>query len=229
MNNKEIYTESKKWGMGQTSRTDFIETWLFEMPEGTGHFEIYDALEYGIKDLIQSGFAPIKLAGDLYKIEGVNIVYYWIEKDKTILLGCELEKRPQGLVINTTGKNPNIRGKAPFASDLYTAILHDQQSSIRILSDETLSDEGYNIWKRLFKLGNKISVYDKQTPGQTFQTFNNIEDMDEYFQYDNTDYQRYQFVLSPQGIILGETRNNFHIRRIRETTPLGVEDYKPSK
>ena len=85
MNRKEIYTESKKFGLGQTGRTDFNETWLFEMPEGMGHFETFNALEYSIHDLINSGFTPLKINNNLYKIEGVNIVFYWIEKDKIIL------------------------------------------------------------------------------------------------------------------------------------------------
>ena len=224
MNRKEIYTESKKFGLGQTGRTDFNETWLFEMPEGMGHFETFNALEYSIYDLIKSGFTPTKISNDLYKIEGANIVFYWIEKDKTILLGCELEKRPQGLVAIYTGKNPGIRGKAPYASDLYMHILADQHNSIRLLSDISMSDEGYKIWQRLFTGGNKVSIYDKESPGETFKTFNSIQEMDQYFQNDDRDYRRYQYVLSPEGQILGEMRNHFNIRRYRELSGLSIED-----
>jgi hypothetical protein len=224
MNRKEIYTESKKFGLGQTGRTDFNETWLFEMPEGMGHFETFNALEYSIHDLINSGFTPLKINNNLYKIEGVNIVFYWIEKDKIILLGCELEKRPQGLVVIYTGKNPTIRGKAPYASDLYMNILNDQKQSIRLLSDVSLSDEGYKIWKKLFMGGNKVSIYDRELPGETFKSFDSIQEMDSYFQNDNRDYRRYQYILSPEGQILGEMRNYFNIRRYRELSGLNVED-----
>lgn len=227
MTKKEIYEEAKKFGLGQTSRTDFIETWLCESPEGLGSFETFEMLEYNIYDLIGSGKIPVNVVGDLKKIEGQNMVSYWYEKDGIILLGCELEKKSQALIVCLIGKNPKFIKQPPYASDLYVAIQQDQKHSIRLMSDAGLSNEGYKIWKRLFTLGNKISIYDKENPGQTFQTFNTVEEMDSYFQNDNTDFRRYQYILSPTGEILGETRCNFHLRRIRELTPLGTEDYQP--
>jgi hypothetical protein len=206
-----------------TSRTDFIGTWLNEMPSGLGSFETYDGLVYTIKDLLKNNAEKIQVDTDLYKIELQSSVYYWYEFNNKILLGIILDKKPQGLVVGLTGKHPSLRSKAPYASDLYHLILKDSGKNIRILSDTQLSDQGYAVWKQLFAKGHKVSVYDRNQPGKTFKTFNNPNEMDQYFAQDDTDYERYQFVLSEQTNI-AECRSFFNIRRYRELTGLSLED-----
>ena len=206
-----------------TSRTQFNETWLTEMPEGLGKFEMFDMLQYNIKDMIKNTQTILDLGNNLKKIDLQQSVYYWYEQSGEILLGAELFKAPQGWIVQLVGKNPKIRGRSPFASDLYNAILQDTKSSIRILSDKQLSDEGFEIWKRLFQQGHKISVYDATNPGKTFQTFDNINDFDTYFKNDDTTFQRYQYVLT-ENSYLAETRNNFNNRRYRELAGLSLED-----
>ena len=44
-----------------TSRTDFNETWLFEMPHGVGSFETFNTLVYNITDIINNGGVPISI------------------------------------------------------------------------------------------------------------------------------------------------------------------------
>lgn len=202
-----------------TGREDFIETWLTEMPTGLGSFDTYDQLVYIIKDRINSGSEVIELGNGLKKIQGQQVVLYWFEANGSVVLGSEVEIKPQGLVVTLTGKNPRYRGKEPFASDLYNMILDDSGRSLRLFSDNSLSDEGFAIWKRMFQQGHKVSLYDRENPGQTFQTFNSIEDMEQYFADDDTDYKRYQYVLSEQGEMLAETRGRFHTRRFRELIP----------
>lgn len=208
-----------------TSRTDFNETWLIEMPEGLGSFETFDQVEYNINDLKRKQI-PIKdLGNGLKKVELSQTLYYWYEKNNQILIGVELDKRNQGYVVRLTGKNPAIRGNPPFASDLYLTILKDNQhKSIRLLSDVQLSDEGYKIWKRLFDQGAKISIYDKTQPGKSFQTFQNIQEFEQYFKHDDSNYKRYQYVLSGNRSTLSETRGWFHTRRFRELSGLDTED-----
>lgn len=206
--------------MDLTGRTDFVETWLREMPTGLGSFETYDQLNYTIKDRIKNGSKPIVVNdADTKKIVGSHVAYYWVEGGDEILLGVELQIRPQGLVVSLTGKHPAWRGKPPFASDLYNLILKDNNKSLRLISDNSLSDEGYAIWQRLLKKGHKISVYDKENPGRSFVTLDSLEDMAKYFAHDDTDFKRYQYVLSEPGEMLGETRSFFHIRRHRELVP----------
>lgn len=202
-----------------TSREDFTETWLMEMPMGIGSFSMYDMIEYNIRDRIRSGSKVIDLGNNLKKIDGEQTKYYWYEDDGKIQLGVELSVRPQGLVVNALGKNPKIRRNPPYASDLYNAILNDSNRSIKLLSDTQISDEAYDLWKRLFKLGHNITVYDRERPGQTMQTFNSVDDMRRFFAYDNEVYKRYQYVLSESGEMLAETRSYFNTRRMRELIP----------
>ena len=159
------------------SRSDFNDTWLCEMPSGLGSFETWDMLEYNIRERINHGSKVTKLSDNLFKIQGIQTSYYWFGSENTVILGTELRIKPDGLVVNITGKNPKYRGREPFASDLYNAVLNDTHRSIRLLSDDQLSDEGYGIWKKLVSLGHKVSVYDKKEPGKTFKTFNSPEEM----------------------------------------------------
>lgn len=207
-----------------TSRIDFNETWLYEMPSGLGNFEIFDQLQYNILHRIKDGSQIIQLSDNLNKIVGPQILYYWYGTKTNIILAVELEVKHQGLMVNTIGKNPKYKGEPPFASDLYNAILNDYHRSIRILSDQQLSDEGYNIWKKLFSLGHRISVYNKDTPGITFKPFTSLEDMDQYFKHDDYDFKKYQFVLSEAGEQFSETHSHFNTRRMRELCGLDLED-----
>ena len=195
-----------------TNRTDFNETWLCEMPSGLGSF-----------DMLKSGKKAVHVKDNLYKIEGEQVVFYWYEEDGTIQLGTELYRKPQGLIVSVTGKNPRLKGKTPYASDLYAAIIHDSNKSVRLLSDTQLSDEGYAIWKKLFDLGYKISVYDTEQPGMSFKTLHSANEMDQYFAQHDINYKRYQYVLS-ENIILAETRSYFNTRRYRELVGIDLTD-----
>jgi hypothetical protein len=206
-----------------TSRTDFNETWLTEMPRGLGSFEMYDMLVYNINDRIRSGSSVVDLGSDLKKIDGLQVKYYWYEKNDTILLGAELSVKPQGLVVNSLAKNPKLQGE-PYATDLYDAILRDSNRSIKLLSDIDISDEALKVWKRLLQQGHKISVYDRENPGQSFITIDNVQELLKYFKDDDTDYRRYQYVLSESGEVLAETRSYFNTRRMRELAGIGLID-----
>jgi hypothetical protein len=203
-----------------TSRTDFVNTWLVEMPAGLGSFETFDQIVYNISDLRKSGVKIVDLGNGLKRVDLPQSLYYWYQSDDQVILGVELDKRPQGLVVRLTGKNPKYRGKPPYASDLYIAVLNDNKTkSLRLLSDQSLSDEGRAVWDKLFSTGHSVSVYDQQNPGQSFVTFSNQQQMDQYFKHDDTDFKRYQYVLSLNGENLAETRSFFSTRRFRELIP----------
>jgi hypothetical protein len=206
-----------------TSRTDFNDTWLTEMPRGLGSFEMYDMLVYNINDRIKGGSSVEDLGNDLKKIDGLQVKYYWYEKNDTILLGAELSVKPQGLVVNSLAKKPKLSG-SPYATDLYDAILRDSNRSIKLLSDIDISDEALKVWKRLLQQGHKISVYDRENPGQSFITIDNVQELLKYFKDDDTDYRRYQYVLSESGEVLAETRSYFNTRRMRELAGIGLID-----
>ena len=211
-----------------TSRSDFNQTWLFEAPEKIGHTELIDMLEYTIRDMIKNGQAVQDLGNGYKKIEGVQILLYWYEVDGKIQLVVELSKRPQALVINAVGKRN--RGAKPFASDLYDLILQDRKNtpgsvnSIRIMSDTQLSDEGFKVYPRMLAQGHKISVYDRENPGQSFTEINFPEELEKYIKFDDTSFRRYQFVISESGAPYAETRSFFNTRRYRELAGLGLDD-----
>lgn len=209
--------------MTYTSRNDFEITWLSEMLSGLGSFETYDALVYNIKDLLKNNIEKQEVLSNFFKIELNSSIYYWFEDKGQILLGTQLDKKPQGLIVGLTGKKPSLRGRSPCASDMYSLILKDNNSNIRILSDTQLSDEGFAIWKTLLSKGFKVSVYDRNNPGKSFQTFTSIKQLNNYFKDDDADYERYQFVLSEQKN-LAECRNFFNIRRQRELSGLSLKD-----
>lgn len=121
------------------------------------------------------------------------------------------------MVVSITGKNLKLKRKPPYASDLYAAILKNTDKSIRLMSDKTLSDEGYSLWKKLLKLGHKVSVYNaSENPGQSLKSFHTPEEMDEYFKHDDSDFEKYQYVLSENTLSLGGMRAYFNTRRARE-------------
>lgn len=202
-----------------TGRTDFVETWLLEMPEGLGKFSTFDQIEYILKDRIRHGGLPVNVTDTVKKIVSTRMIYYWVEINNEIALGVELLIKPQGLIVTLVGKNPKFVGLRPFASEMYDIILKDNRQSLRLVSDVSLSDEGYAIWKRLLQQGHKISVYDASQPGKSFVTLNSIDDMQAYFKYDDTNFRKYQFVLSESGEMIAETRGFFSTRRFRELIP----------
>ena len=200
------------------NREQFNESWLTEVPERIPQTELIDMLEYNIKDCIRDN-QTISLVGKFKKIELNTVVYYWQEdKDKQIIIAGEFGKEPQCLVVHAVGKRGN-RGRPPFASDLYLTVLSDQTSrsfnAILLKSDETMSDEGLGIWKRLLGAGHKISVYNKQNPGQSHIQLNSVEELDQFFS-DERSSRQFQFILSENAQIDSEIRAQFLTRRLRE-------------
>lgn len=206
---------------GPTSREDFTETWLSEMPMGSGTFSTYDGLKQDVINLINSGVRITNLGNDIQTFIGSQVAYFWYrnpQNDEPILI-TQLDIKPQALVVSMTGKNPKYKNRPPYASDLYNTILDSTGRSIRLMSDETLSDEGYDLWKRLLTQGHKISVYDREHPGQTMITIDTLDDMEKYFKTGDTSFKRYQYVISESGESLVETTSHFNTRRMRELIP----------
>ena len=208
------------------SRANFNRTWLGESPEGLGSFDLVDAVVYSINDRIKYGDSPIDLGNGYKKIEGTQVVYYWIEdRNKKIVLAAEFEKAPQALVVRGIGKI--VKGRPPFASDLYDAVLRDRKSiggidAIRIMRDTQLSDEGYSIWSKMLQMGHKIMVYDNDRPGQTMQGIETEEQLRNFFKDDDRSYRRYQYVFSESGHY-GEVRSHFNTRRMRELSGQSID------
>jgi len=206
-----------------TSRQDFNETWLAEMPSGIGKMsnDFFGTIQHSIYEYISHGGEPVTMANGYKKIFGNQVAYYWHENDEgTMDMAAELSARPQALTVNGVGRSP--AGSAVHASDLYTVILKYNHKSIQLMSDEQLSDQGLNLWKRLLNLGNTISVYDRDNPTNLVK-LNNEREMEQFFQQNSKEHRRWQYVLSEAGIKLAETNAYFNTRRMRQLSGLDTE------
>ncbi len=201
------------------SRKSFVETWLKEMPSGLGQFETFDALSYTIGDFIRHGIKPRKVKDELFAIDVATTVLYWYgsEDGTDIRLAVELRKESEALVVTMLGKNRKYALKPPFASEMYSTILKDRKENIRIMSDKFLSDEGFAVWKHLVKNGHSVSVYDSDEPGKSFKTFDSEKELDAFFAQDDSNFERFQFVLSENVIELMQVRSSFNLRKHRES------------
>jgi hypothetical protein len=202
------------------NRTEFIESWLFEMPERVDDLEAFDTLLWSIQNRISDGEKPTQVKPGIYKLSGKPLLY-WMGTPTKVFLAMELSQKPQSLVINLTGKHASLRGKPPYATDLYSAILNDNETSL-IVSDTTLSDAGVNIWKTLVQQGYYVTVYNKDKPGHSRKTIKSPHELDTFLAKDNSDYRSWRFVLSKPGMQLWETVSFFNTRRYRELA--GIEN-----
>jgi len=206
----------------KTSRSDFNETWLTEMPAKLGNFgDTFSILTTSINEWLALGKVSERLTPSLFRLDGQNISYYWYQTLDEITLAVEIEKRSQGLVVSIIGKNPKYLNQPPYATDLYSDILKHNPLSL-LLSDNQLSDSGIKLWRRLLtNPSNTVSVYNHKNPGQTFKTITTVSEMDAVLGADHY-YDRY--VLSHKGTSLAETRSYFNTRRYRELAGISLED-----
>lgn len=206
-----------------SSREDFNESWLNEMPSGIGKMGhgIFDALVYSIRDLESHGKEPNIMSEGFRKIFSEQIAYYWHEDQHGIDIAVELTIKPQALIVSGLGRR--AVGSSVHATDLYNAILKDNHKSIKLMSDEQLSDAGLLVWKRLLNMGHKITVYDNNDPGSTMQTLKSESEMEQFYQKASKEHRRWQYVLSESGEKLAETRNYFNTYRMRQLAGLDTE------
>lgn len=198
-----------------TSRTDFNESWLSEMPMGVGKLglNLFDTIKYNITDFSNYGGKVETIGNGYFKMSGTQVAYFWhIGQDEQIDIAMELTVKPQALIVNGVGKSSSSN---IHASDLYHVILTNTGKSIRLFSDDVLSDQGFSLWKRLLNLGHTISVYDKETPSAGLQPITSQRELEKFYQKDNAEYRRYQYVLSESFEMLAESRSYFNTYRMR--------------
>jgi hypothetical protein len=206
----------------KTSRSDFNETWLAEMPAKLGNFgDTFSIVNTSITEWVAAGKVPEQLSPALFRLSGQNISYYWYQTLDEITLAVELEKRPQGLAVSIIGKNPKCMNQSPYATELYSDILKHNPYSL-LLSDNQISDSGIKLWKRLLTdPANIVSVYNHRNPARTFKTITSVAEMDAVL---GPDHYYDRFVLSHKGTSLAETRSYFNTRRYRELAGISLED-----
>jgi hypothetical protein len=206
----------------ESDRTSFNRAFLYESPEKM-QFNSWPGIKNIVLEIIK--IYPenvIVLNMDLKKLELPNNIYYWVEKNDKIVLAVTLEKQKYAYIVRMVGKDPNLFGVPPFSSDLYLSILKDCMHNICLRSDKTLSEDGFKIWEKLFDTGHKISLYDKNNPGQTFKHFKSFDEMKKYFGV-GKNYQDYQYVLSESAKNFAEAFSYFSLRKVREENNLPLD------
>ena len=191
------------------------------MPEGIGNIEIFDMIHYNIKDQIRNGAKVNNVTNQLRKIVGSQTAYYWFENNGEIILGAEFSINSQNYTVNAVAKSPNWRKKTPYATDLYKAVLDDTNKSIRIFRDYQMSNSGLDMWKKLLDSGCHISVYDSKNPGVSFKEIHDTIELENYFKDDDTNFRRYQYVLS-EGQVHLDVIGFFNTRRMRELSGISL-------
>lgn len=211
------------------SRREFNRSWLNEAPENIGSFDSGNPLIDSIRIRIDTFNEPVinldNLSMGLRKIQGPQLVFYWIEKDNEIQIAVELIRASQCVTVNNIRKYSDPK-QPPYASDLYLLILQDQRNynniSVRLRSDTQLTTKGFEVWARLFNQGVHISIYDTNNPGQSYRLIKTIDDLKSYF-LSNREGKRYQYVLSEDGMCIGEAYCFFNTRRMRELGGLSLD------
>jgi hypothetical protein len=200
------------------SRTDFVDSWLDvleEQPQRTAPIDTFSILNSTLNEFISlNPNLVVNIGNNVKKLQGAQVVYYWIEVNNKPAVIVEAHITAQNLKISALGKDPAFKKKSPHASDLYIAMLNDSSLSLRITSDTMLSDEGYSVWRKLFHQGYSVSIYNNRSPGQSFKRFNSETEMLDYLKHDRSG-QQYQYVLS-EDRRHWETFSFFSTRRMRE-------------
>jgi hypothetical protein len=196
------------------SRLDFVESWLMEMPELMRDMDSYSTLVWTINDRLNSGHSPKEISPGVFKLSWTQVVSYWIGTADRIDIAAELSRQAQSLSVNLVGKDPNLKGKSPYASNLYGAILDDSEVSL-VISDRQLSQHGSNIWRQLINQGYIVGAYDIKNPGQSYKRVENADELEKYLAKDKL-YQLWRFVVSKTGMMLAETNGYFNTCRYRE-------------
>lgn len=204
--------------MTYSHRRDFIESWLNEQPQRTGNINPIELLRQGIDGLLS--ISPKVVTNNVFSVSSGNLYYYWIEDNNEVVLGSELTLRPHAFYLSYTAKDPRYKGKPPYASQLYAAILDSSEHPIRLYSDDRLSDEGFGIWKKMVELGYSVGAYDKNNPGSSFQSIDSQEELAQFFG-STPNYRNYQYVLS-ETLGRATSRARFMTRRYNELC--GTED-----
>lgn len=195
------------------SREDFEATWLAEMPVRTPPIDVIGQLSSNIKERISLGRTPIDLGGGFFKIEGI-VTYYWYEHNGIVLMAVELEEKPQALVVAVLGKDLSLKGRPPYASDMYSLIAKDSKKGIRLMSDIQMTDAAMKVWKKLVSNGVVVSVYDRASPS-SYQSFRTPDELDQFFGTDPS-MKKYQFVISESGEPFADMNSLFRLRQLRE-------------
>jgi len=209
--------------MSNDSRKEFFESWIQETPQRSPARNDFNVLLNSLLDF-QKVLPAKHVRNNIYYIEGDQVVFFYALGNNEIAAILELEKRPETLTVLSVAKKDTYQFRAPWVSDLYIAAA-DTFRSLKFTSDATLTDEGFNLWKRLLKT-HTILVYDITHPGLSLVKIENEEELKKYFG-DAHNLKNYRYVLTESTKWFSNVKETFTIRRTREVAGITLdEDYK---
>jgi hypothetical protein len=196
----------------------FKKSFLSESPKniGKGHGYMCQWLSKIIHEFLDNGYAQIAVTNNCFKMETKIEVYYWIVNEQNeIILATTLEKSPFAVIVRALGKDERYVHRAPFAYELFEIIINDTKSPLRLMSDESITIDGYKNWEKLFDLGYKIFVYNNEpNAGQSMQQIKSKEEMNSFYSTEG-EYSNWQYVIS-ESVNLDYVIGPFGLRRLRE-------------
>jgi len=211
-----------------SGRQLFFESWLTEMPQQIGPRNDFPGMKIALEDFKQF-YDEESLGNNLYAIEGLSTLYLFtrIPNTDSIASIVEFEKSPQVLTVRSASKDPALKGNPPYITDLYLAALaYTKDKSLKMASDNMITDQGFSIWKRLFDQGYTVSVYNIKDPNTTHKKITSIEELEQYFGVDVSN-KNYRFTLSETDRKwFGQVREYFLLNRTRQLAGIyDLEEY----
>ena len=199
-----------------TFNESFNKSWITEMPMGISPLStgLFNSIVKSAKEYEHAGIQQESLDNGYYRIQGTQVAFYWHETNAIIDIIVELGIRPQSLVVHQIAKNPESTTTS-YATELYKEIIKINNNSL-VLSDEYLSNDGLNTWKRLVNSGCTVSVYDKENPDQGLISLKTQTELMLFFGDKDSTKKRYQYVLSESLIKLSDVTTLFNTVRLRK-------------
>lgn len=209
--------------MTKTLMQKFRETFLTESSQNliSGFSDGFFILQKEIEEFKKAAYNIQQISSNLYCLDTNDSQYYWITNGYEPIIITRVEKLPLGFVVRLTGKNSIFKKKPPTAATLYkeiTAYTHKD-----LVSDNSITENGFKIWSDLFNMGCKISVYNKDASGKSFKRIESIDELKIYFD-SSVNYKKFQFILSESQKQFAELNSVFGLRRIRELVNREADD-----
>ena len=209
-------------------RQCFYESWVRESPARTfGSMSWQEALDQLTTSMTNNSASIKNITPNIYCLIIPDAVYIYYKDNINIKAIVQLEPKPDSLNVIATNKDPAYKGQSPYITDLYIAALSvTGDKSIRLSSDNVMTDEGFGIWQRLFNQGHIISVYDSSNFRTLPIKITNLTDLKQYFN-DGFKYKNYRFAISENLYNSEKIFGQFMVRRTRELAGIVFdEDYE---
>jgi len=197
----------------------FKKTFLSESPIalGKGHSNALDIISNNINERLQLGYKKESLGRNCFRLESESFLYYWfVNNNNEIILAVEIEKQSLAAIVRFLGKDIRYAHKEPFAYKLFEIIIEDLQKPLRLISDESITIDGFNNWLKLFDRGYKIFIYNNENnnAGQSLKQLRSKNEMEEFYGKE-AQYKNWQYVVTESKKI-DNIIDSFMLRRTRE-------------